>query len=392
MEQKRYILGAVNDTSATTDTDERRHDVAVLRSVRSRVDLPAERRKNILRAVRFDRPEYIPMHFHLNEACWYHYPPSALQELMASHSLLFPDYDGTGPGRPELDYTIIERPGRPFVDGWGCRWETTMEGTAGAVTRHPLASWTTFETYSSPDPRTDSGRGAVDWIRVAQDIQRARSAGRLTIGGLRHGHMFQTLVDIRGYENLLFDMSDRHPNLARLIEMVERFNARIVQRYIDLGVEWMCYPDDLGMQTGPMLSPQMFRSFVKPSYERLMKPARDAGCIVHMHSDGQIRSLVDDLIDGKNVDVLNLQDRVNGIDWIKDRLAGRVCIDLDIDRQGVTPCGTPQQVDALIREEVERLGSKEGGLMMIYGLYPGVPLENVKALMDAMERYAGFYA
>ena len=32
-----------------------------------------------------------------------------------------------------------------------------------------------------------------------------------------------------------------------------------------------------------------------------------------------------------------------------------------------------------------------GGQMLIYGLYPGVPLENVKALMDAMERYAGYY-
>lgn len=30
--------------------------------------------------------------------------------------------------------------------------------------------------------------------------------------------------------------------------------------------------------------------------------------------------------------------------------------------------------------------------MMIYGLYPGVPLENVEALMDAMERYATYYA
>jgi len=29
--------------------------------------------------------------------------------------------------------------------------------------------------------------------------------------------------------------------------------------------------------------------------------------------------------------------------------------------------------------------------MLIYGLYPGVPLENVKALMDAMTRYADFY-
>jgi hypothetical protein len=41
---------------------------------------------------------------------------------------------------------------------------------------------------------------------------------------------------------------------------------------------------------------------------------------------------------------------------------------------------------------VEKLGSAQGGLMMIYGLYPGVPLPNVKALMDAMEKYATFYS
>lgn len=37
---------------------------------------------------------------------------------------------------------------------------------------------------------------------------------------------------------------------------------------------------------------------------------------------------------------------------------------------------------------METVGCKEGGLMMIYCLYPGVPLENVRALMDAMTRYA----
>lgn len=30
--------------------------------------------------------------------------------------------------------------------------------------------------------------------------------------------------------------------------------------------------------------------------------------------------------------------------------------------------------------------------MMIYGLYPGVPVKNIKALMDAMEKYAGYYS
>ena len=33
-----------------------------------------------------------------------------------------------------------------------------------------------------------------------------------------------------------------------------------------------------------------------------------------------------------------------------------------------------------------------GGLCMIYGLYAGVPMENVKAVMDAMEKYAFYHA
>jgi len=67
-------------------------------------------------------------------------------------------------------------------------------------------------------------------------------------------------------------------------------------------------------------------------------------------------------------------------------------IDLDIDRQRITRFGTPAEIDALIRKEVKKLGSAQGGLMMVFGLYPGTPLENVKALMDVMKRSATYYS
>lgn len=348
-------------------------------------------RDDILRAVRFERPTAIPMVFHINEASWHHYPEDALKELMGTHPILFPDFDKQSRARPELDYTIIERPDRPFTDGWGCVWETSCAGIVGCVTRHPLANWSDFDEYVPPDPGQDTGKGPVDWNQIAANLKDARANGQLTIGGLRHGHSFQTLADIRGFENLLIDMIDHHPRLTELIAMVEAFNLGIVQRYIDLGVEWMCYPEDLGMQAGPMISPDLFCEFIQPSYARLIQPARDAGCVIHMHSDGQIHDLLDPILSA-GADVINLQDLVNGIDWIRGRLAGKVCIELDIDRQQITAFGTAQEVDALIREEVSKLGSPQGGLMMIYGLYPGIPLANVRALMDAMERYAGFYA
>jgi len=347
-------------------------------------------RENVLRAVRFERPEHIPMRFHVNAACWHHYDQAALQELMADHPLLFPGFQASDePIQPQ--YAPWQRAGRAYTDSWGCVWETTDDGITGAVTTHPLERWEGLTAYTPPDPETDAGWDPVDWDRVAEQFRRARAERRLAVGGLRHGHTFLTLTYLRGYENLLYDMADDEPRLWKLMEMVETFNLSTVQRYLALGAEWMGYPEDLGMQRGPMLSPAQFRKYIKPTYQRLMGPARTAGCIVHMHSDGDIRELLDDLIDG-GVEVVNLQDLVNGIDWIGARLAGRVCIDLDVDRQRITRFAAPAQIDALIREEVEKLSSREGGLMMTFGLYPGTPLVNVAAVMDAMERYATYYS
>ncbi len=344
------------------------------------------KRENILRAVRFESPAYIPMEFHINPACWHAYPHDALWELMVSHPFLFPDFEPpTQPYAPPFDHH--QRADIPYTDDWGCVWETSENGITGAVTQHPLADWTFFEGFTPPDPAFSDGLGPIDWHQISQSLQQCRLDGHLAQSSLRHGHTFLRLQDLRGYQNLIFDMADANPRLLILIEMVEVFNRGLVQRYIEAGAEWIGFPDDLGMQVGPMVSPSHFRTFIKPGYQRLMHAAREAGCVVHMHSDGDLHTLMEDLIDSR-VEVINMQDQVNGIDWIAANVAGRICIELDIDRQTITRFGSPAEIDALIREEVEKLGNKQGGLMMIYGLYPGVPLENAKAVMDAMTNYA----
>ena len=341
------------------------------------------------RAVRFERPDAIPMSFHINDACWNAYPREALFDLMAAHKYLFPDFQ-----RPdkswEPQYALVARKDEPYTDDFGCVWMTTMDGLTGTVKGHPLADWDAFADYRFPDPEVCMGIGPIDWAGEARRIAAEKEKGGFVSRGLRHGHTFLQLSDIRGYENLLFDMADEEPLLDELIAGVEAFNLAIVRRWLDLGADEIRYAEDLGMQEGPMLSPAQFRRYIKPSYRRLMQPALEKGCIVHMHSDGDIRLLADDILDD-GVQVINLQDLVNGIDWIADRFRGKTCVELDIDRQHVTVSGTPADIDALIRREVSAIGTPQGGLAMIFGLYPGTPLENAAALMDAMERYAGYF-
>lgn len=346
-------------------------------------------KENHLRTIRFEHPEYIPMNFHINDACWNQYPQDALFDLMEGHPFLFPGF--VRPKVPYVpNYILCARKDEPYVDDFGCLWETSMDGITGTVTRHPLADWDNYQNYKLPDPNVCMGIGPINWEETAANIKRAKAAGQFTSGGLRHGHTFLQICDIHGYQNVLFDMEDEEPMLEKLLEDVTDFNVQIIEKYAALDVDMMSYGEDLGMQVGPMLSPEKFDQYIIPCYRRLLKPAQDKGILIHMHSDGDIRTLVPSLVQC-GYDVLNLQDLVNGIDWIRDNMKGKTCIELDIDRQAVTPYGTPAQIDALIREEVEKLGSKEGGLMMVYGLYPGVPLENAKAVMDAMEKYAFYY-
>ncbi len=216
------------------------------------------KRENILRAIRFEEPDYIPMAFHINPACWHHYDQQALQDQMEAHTFLFPDFQRQATIIP--NYGLTERKDQPYTDPWGCVWQTTDDGITGAVHQHPLENWDKFKGYVPPDPEQTDGTYPLDWKIIRDRVDQQRHKGELVCGGLPHGHTFLRLQDIRGYENLIFDMLYDEPNLVLLIEMVEKFNYQYVMKWLELEPDMMSYPEDLGMQIGPMLSPDSFVS------------------------------------------------------------------------------------------------------------------------------------
>ncbi|MBO4392516.1 MAG: hypothetical protein J5816_04355, partial [Clostridia bacterium] len=324
-------------------------------------------RENMLRVIRFERPDYIPVSFFVSGSVFSHYDPHAVEELLESHPIIA--------GKDKMRWDLVPEKGKPvdedviYYDEFGVEWKGAIDGIRGVIQKHPLEDFSKIKDYSFPKhPVFD-----VESTRI--QVAKAKKDGHFTGAGLPHGHTFLRLTDLCGYENVLLGLADGDKDLLLLIKKLEEYNAAFTDFYAKCGYDMISYPEDLGMQIGPMISPELFRKYIKPSYRRLMKPARDAGAVIHMHSDGDVRTLAKDLIDG-GVDILNIQDLVNGIDWIRDNFYGKYALDLDVDRQNITVFGTPAQVDALIREEVEKLSSPAGGLMMIFGWYAGTPLEN----------------
>jgi hypothetical protein len=109
-----------------------------------------------------------------------------------------------------------------------------------------------------------------------------------------------------------------------------------------------------------------------------------------MHTDGHIVEIIPDLIDC-GVNVVNPQVRANGLDNLARVCKGRVCVDLDLDRQ-LFPFCTPQEIDDHVHAAVETLGSSDGGLWLKAEIGFDVPLENVEAICTALEKYRAYYA
>ena len=359
-------------------------------------------RNDILKAIEMRGTGWIPCEVVFLPATWQKYREQ-IEKIMLRHRGLFPEFKS---GTVNFDDVGMMRKGNTFMDEWRCVWNFKLNGLGGIVAKHPLEDWSNFEDFSSPDPELGlpggetilgqelgylQGLGPImDWDTVGQDLKKTREEGFLVVGGLPHGFMFQRLTYIRGFTNLMKDFIKKPPQLYELIDMVMKYNVALVDRILKLGVDAINFGDDLGCQDRMPISKKTFREFIFPTYHKIFKKVRKAGVHPYFHTDGHVMEVADDLIES-GASVLNIQDFINGIENIKDKCKGRVCIGLDIDRQRLIPFGTPRQIKDHIKEAITKLGSNEGGLMLLAGIYPDAKVKNIEALCQAMERYMNRY-
>ena len=336
-------------------------------------------RENYLRAVEFGHPEWIPCSLNVSPAAW-HQHREGLEEVCRRHPRLFP---GFRKGAVDFDvFPPVYRQGEYFRDHWGCLWYNTHAGLEGQVVEHPLADWQALESYQPPDFLTQSERGERDWEQIRGDVADARQRGLLVRGDAER--LFDRLYFLRGFEALMLDFATGDPHLPKLIDMLREYELGLVRHWLEIGVDMMTFHTDIGTQKGLMISPAQFRRYIKPLFAAVFAPCRQAGVPVLLSSDGRLLEIVDDLIEC-GVSVHDPQLRANSLEGIERHYKGRLCVNLDLDRQ-MFPFCTPQEIWDQIGAALDRLYLPEGGLMIMAAVYDdNTPLENIEALAAAME-------
>ena len=352
-------------------------------------------KENYLRTLEFRNPQWIQFGIVFSWGVWHKYRED-LVELLSRHPKIFKDRK-IGPFRHYIEPTIPEdfdadpprgmRKGEYVTDNWGCVRHGGYQGLGGSPvdSKAPLADWEALDTYQPPDPlKQNDYVGQRDWDKIKRDIEDKRKKGLLTRGD--GGDLFTRLYWLRGFNNLMMDIATDDPHLPQLIDMLTEYQVKLVQKWLSIGVDIISFHTDIGTQDRLMISPDKFRQWIKPMYQQIFLPVRNAGVHVALSSDGRLVEIVDDLVEC-GVSTHGPQVGASTLAEIEKFYKGKICIGLDLNRQMFAFC-RPSDIKEQVKEGAERLSSPEGGLTMSCDVIDAnTPLENIEAMCQAGEEY-----
>ncbi len=342
-----------------------------------------EPRERVLASLRRERPDRIPFELDLTESLLKEFRERTGTEDFAEYYGLDTRTVKVGPTRLKTDFSkyLPELPEGTEVDEWGVGHRP---GSLYHFTKmiHPMAKFESIDElkeYPFPDLDAD-----YRYEGMKEKVEELHSRGLFVDGSV--GHIFENAWYMRGLDNLLVDFYQNPEFAEYLLDKITDMNSVIGARMAEAGVDMLRYGDDVGTQKALMMSPEIWRRFLKPRLARQIAAAKKINPNIHIwyHSDGNIADIIEDIIEA-GVDVLNpVQPECLDPVWVKKQFGDRITLWGTIGTQTVMPFGTPEDVRKQVKKNIEELGFN-GGLVLAptHVLEPDVPWENIEAFVEA---------
>ncbi len=205
-------------------------------------------------------------------------------------------------------------------------------------------------------------------------------------------------AELRGFEAFMADLATDPEFIVLLVDRVLEWMMEFTSHYLDeVGefIEGWWMGDDWGMQTGPIMSPSIFRTIFKPRYCRLIELVKSkTKARVCLHTCGATYWILQDLVD-VGVEVVHpLQPTARGNEdpaRIKREYGDRLCFYSNIANTTILPRGNPQAVAEEVRRKIAAL-APGGGYVFSGGhnIQADVPPLNIVALFDTAYEAGGY--
>jgi uroporphyrinogen decarboxylase len=284
-----------------------------------------------------------------------------------------------------------------LIDLWGIKWKQVFYSNGChyyELIYSPLAEADIedLDKYPWPDPE-DPGytMGLADEVR---DLYENTDYALMADSGFKD--FWELAYMLRGYEQFLMDLKTNPEFVTSLLEKLLEINVAGTTRFLDtVGryIQVIRTSDDLATQNGLMMSPETYRTLIKPVYKKffkLIKSKTDAK--IFYHGCGDVRELMNDLID-IGVDIINpVQVSAMGDTAVlKKKYGNKLAFWGAIDTQQVLPRGTEKEVQTEVKRRIHDLGPGGGFVAAaVHNIQADVPPENIVAMVQAVHEFGRY--
>lgn len=282
-----------------------------------------------------------------------------------------------------------------FIGQYGIRWTIHKEGLYFDPTGHPLTEGTIKELNNYPFP--DSlDRKRVEGLK--KEARKFYERGFLVTMVNISGGFFELPFWLRGFENFFCDLAGNTKYacalMDRLLEIEMAYWDLVITElgdYIDVALT----ANDLGGQDGPLISPSMYRKYIKPRQKKLnfFIKRKKPSIFIYLHSCGSIYDLIPDLIE-TGVDIINpVQVSAAKMDTkrLKKEFGDVLTFWGGIDTQRVLPHGSPQEVKDEVKRRIDDLAPGGGFVFApVHNIQADVTPENIMAMWETLQEYGKY--
>jgi uroporphyrinogen decarboxylase len=306
-------------------------------------------------------------------------------------------------GPSYVGQSFKKHPDGTVEDLWGVKRKTVVygkgtshQGSYSEVAESPLEKLKTLEEikkydhWASPD--------WWDYSKVKADCMVYHPQYCVINVGdrLYRTSQLKPMMYLRGIQQIFIDMV-MNPAIVefirdRIIEYFVAYNHRVFKA-VEGEIDIFMMGDDIGSQTGPLLSLEMWRKYFKKAFKVYIDIAHQYGIPVMYHSCGDVKHFIPEFIEC-GLDILqSLQPKASNMDIkkLKQEFGKDITFQGGMDIQHVLPLGKPADVKAMAKYALD--SAKQGGGYIIctaHNIQIDTPIENVVALFEAYHEYGKY--
>ncbi len=298
-------------------------------------------------------------------------------------------FDAKGPSgellaRMPSKGTFFDQACFPYVDGW-------PEDFGGLDEAMGKVLWAAF-VHSPWDHAGEAGF----WDKLAANTRKLRQESDRAIVVVCGCNLFEWGTFLRRMDQFLMDLITEQDQVEALLDaLLERHLATLEKVCQAVGdtADVIRLGDDLGMDSGPFMPPDIYKKLFKPRHTKLCEYIKaNSNMKILLHSCGSIYALIPDLIEA-GIEILNPVQTICR-DMEPARLKQEFGKDVvfwggGCDTRSVMRQGTVTEVRDHVRENLD-IFAPDGGFVFnpVHNILPEVPPENVVAAFEAVKEYS----